>query len=335
MLADTLIQHEDVIDVCTNSGGGANGIWSWTVNNELEDAGYEMEWYGGSSTGALVSFLRAKGLREEGDKLYRLTYEQNAKNIFEPGIAAIKGSKLDINWLKAIPAIFRLRKVKSLMTNKGLYDTLLALQKAKPEFTKPMFFNTTDLTSGRAVQHSSEDFKGRDEALCMAITASTSMPGIMPWWEFDDYKAAVDGGTVRGLPIDQMFERMERGKAYRFWNIMCNPIDMMPAIELKNAAQIIGRSAGVMLNSNLVSALKRTQDKNEVSKVIWPISDKLEAMGLLDLATELRDKLGYKNMPINNLIYSGSRGVFDFTMESYYEQIETGKKDVKNYLTPV
>lgn len=341
MIGDTPV-FNNVTDVGTFSGGGANGIWSWSVAMELKSRGYEMEMVGGSSTGCIVAFLYAKEFYEEADKLYRLTYEQGSRNIFEPGIAAIKKGKIDINWLKAIPAVFRIKKVKSLMTNKGLYETFLKLEKMKPGFAKPMFFNTTSLAAGKGYQHSSEDFKGNPEALAMALTASTSMPGILPWWDVNGFKTLVDGGTTDGLPFSQMFARMEPGRDYQFWNIMCNPIDLLPANELTNAAQILGRSAIVMLNKSMVSELNRTNDKNNVAKVIWPATEEIDKIALelqgeergklLAISDTLRKFLGYRYMPIHNLIYSGNRGVFEFTMESYEDQIQTAKRDVEAFL---
>jgi predicted acylesterase/phospholipase RssA len=332
MLADSMQPTEAITDIGTFSGGGANGIWSWTVAMELMNTGYGMEMVGGSSTGCIVAFLYAKGFFEEADQLYRKTYEEGSRNIFEPGIASIKKGKIDINWLKAIPNVFRIRKVKSLMTQNGLYETFMMLQKKKPGWDMDMFFNTTSLATGLGTQHSVRDYEGRDEELCRALTASTAMPVFLPWWDLEGYKTSMDGGITDGLPFRQMFARMIYGQAYRFWNTMCNPIDMLPANELQNIAQIGGRTLSVMMNKCLTSELGRTQDKNDVAKIIWPITEKLDAMGLTNIADELRGSLGYKYMPIHNIIYTGSRGTFEFTMDSYYEQIETAKKDVKNYL---
>lgn len=330
LLEDPLEPQHDIVDVFSCSGGGARGIYSFTAANELADRGFDPEWLNGSSTGAITSFLLAKGLREEGERLYKLTYESGSKNIFESDMAQVKDGKMKLAFWGSVSKIFKLKKMKSLMTNRGLYETFLALDKMKPGFEKQMFFNTAILQTGEAKQHSVLDFK-TSEDLCMALTASTSMPVILPWWNYDGYLFSMDGGTLSPLPVDQTFARMERGKDYRFWNIMCNPEEVVPADNLVNFFQIGGRALDLMLNRILKLQKGRTQDKNYVSKTIWPIAEELERRGIQDIADLLREALGFRNMPIHDLVYPGKRGVFEFTMESYYEQIEDGKRVVREY----
>jgi predicted acylesterase/phospholipase RssA len=334
MLADVPVPHEDIIDVGTISGGGADGAWAWTATNELADSGYPFEMVGGSSTGCLVAFLIYKGYREEGDRLYKLTYEEGARNIFEPGIGQIKNGKFDVRWLQLVPKVFGLRKVKSLMTQDGLYETLLKLEKRKPGgVLDDMFWNTTSLATAIGTQHAASQYKGKPEEMCRALTASTAMPVILPWWDLEGFKTSMDGGITDGLPFGQMFDRMQPSKAYRFWNIMCNPMDMVPMEDLQNIFQIAGRTLDIVLNAAMVAKLKRTQDKNDVAKVIWPIADEIEAAGLPDIANRLRAQLGYKYMPIHNIINPSGRGVVDFTVEAYNEHVSTAKKQVAAYIS--
>jgi len=341
-----ILQNPSVINVGTISGGGAIGIWAWDTAMNIQRAGYKFEMIGGSSTGALVAYLISKGFFEEAELLYRLTYEQGSRNIFEPGLAKISDGKLTVSWMKILANVFKLKNVPSLMTNKGLYNILFELQKKKPGFDIPMFFNTVSLQSGKSKQHSSEDFKGRPADLCAAITASTSMPGIMPAQNFGEYKIVVDGGVTNGLPFKEMFQRMEPGKSYRFWNIMCNPIELLPMDELVNAAQIIGRTVTVMLNEILKGDLELTEDRNKTAKIIWPISEELDRLadaGMADedakavraIANRLRSALGYRNVPIHNINYSGGRGIMEFTMASYNEQRDTSRNDVLKYLDKI
>jgi len=335
MVADSANPSDIITDISVASGGGALGIWSWRTAMGLHNSGYQFEMIGGSSTGCIVAFLYAKGFFEEAEKLYKLTYDEESRNIFEPGIAKVKKGKLEIAWIKAIANVFRIKHIESLMTNNGLYDTFMILQKKKASFDIPMFFNTTSLITGEGVQHSSEDFIRKPTDLCAALTASTSMPGILPMWDYASFKSMSDGGLVSPLPLGHMFARMDPNKPYRFWNIMCNPIDILPKEDLDNVAKVAGRAVNIMLNKILRETIGRTEDRNHASKTIWPIAEELDTLGLTEIADKLRAALGYKYMPIHNIIYSGTRGVFEFTKESYEEQILTARNDVDKYLDSI
>lgn len=345
---------KDVINVGTVSGGGAIGIWAWRSVMGLHNSGYPLKMIGGSSTGCIVAYLYAKGFFDEAEALYKPTYFNNARNIFEPGIAKIEDGKIKFDFWQAFLKVFKIKNVKSLMTNKGLYDTFLALEKKKPQWgDTDMFFNTTSLQTGINTQHVAKAYIGRSEELCKLLVASTSMPGILPWWDTSEYKVSMDGGITEGLPFRPMFMRMDPTRDYRFFNVMCNPIDLLPADQLTNGAQILARTVSVMLNQILKGNLDRTEDKNSVAKIIWPVSDSLEkllpifedlkSMGLTGysdtLHTEvstaisvLRQALGYRNMPIFNMIYSGNRNVFEFTPEAYNEMQITAENDIKSIL---
>lgn len=332
-----------MINIGTASGGGAIGAYAYRTIMGLHNSGFPFEMGGGSSTGTIAFYMYCKQFFDEGAKLYPDTYDQFARNIFEPGLAKLDQGKIKINWFKALPKVFNIKSVHSLMTNKGLYEIFLALEKKQPNTPVPMFFNTVSLKTGKGSQHALSDFP-TPELRAAALTTSCSIPGIFPLRSFGEFELCGDGGITDGLPFRQMFMRMQPGKDYQFFNIMCNPLELMPADQLTNIAQIIGRTVSIMLLEILKGDLERTVDRNEIAKIIWPITDRLEKLipviealedGLAAdvLHTELteairilRETLGYRHMPIHNLVYPDHRGVFEFTPESYHEQIASADK---------
>lgn len=340
----------------TASGGGAIGGFAFRTIMGLHNSGCEMVMGGGASTGTIAMYLYLNEFFEEGATLYPETYDKFGRNIFEPGIAKLDSGKIKIAWGEALKKLFKIKSIQSLMTNEGLYKTFLALEKKRGDRrTKPMFFNTVSLRTGNGTQHDLFSLPTAEDRAA-ALTASCSIPGMFPLKKFAGFEFVGDGGITDGLPFAQMFARMQPGESYEFFNIMCNPLQLLEKADLQNIAQIIGRTVSIMLLEILKGDLENTQFRNNIAQIIWPVTDRLEKLiqhaatikgatkedndlrdmlhtELMDCVTILRGALGYRYMPIHNLIYPGNRGTFEFTPESYAEQIRDADKLVADFIS--
>lgn len=339
----------------TASGGGAIGGFAFRTIMGLHNSGFEMIMGGGASTGTIAMYLYLNEFFEEGATLYPKTYDEFGRNIFEPGIAKLDSGKIKIAWGEALKRLFNIKSIQSLMTNKGLYETFLALEKKRGDRrVKPMFFNTVSLRKGTGEQHDLFTLPTAEDRAA-ALTASCSIPGMFPLKKFAGFDFMGDGGITDGLPFAQMFARMKPGQDYEFFNIMCNPLQLLEKADLQNIAQIIGRTVSILLLEILKGDLQNTEFRNNIAKIIWPLTDRLEKLlthvKLISADSEqelavrdmiykeiedsiriLRETLGYKYMPIHNLIYPGNRGTFEFTPESYDEQIRDADRLVAEFV---
>ena len=310
--------NDNVENLFILSGGGARFGWQFHALNLIAKAGFTPSMIGCTSTGTIGSFMWSKGLIQEAYDLCKDVYKNDASLITKPGIAKIKNGKLQINWLTALTQLtFKRKKIKSLMDNSPLAETLTKLSKLKPGFTTQFFFNAVSLETGRLIEYSSDEFDSEEE-LIKGLVASTSIPGIWPLISTIKSKTRSakflgDGGIVEGSPLSAMFDRMQPGKNYRIIVLNCNKIELAVTEDLNVITEIIGRTANIALNEILRTDLEMTLYRNK-------------------MALKYGETIGQKYIPIHIIEYSGNRGVFEFTEESLKDQLETAQKDVSKFL---
>lgn len=320
MIQDNLDPDSDIETVVVCSGGGGLGLWQWTVLMGLAKH-YKISMICGTSAGTLNAFGFAKGLYVQITQLYEEVFKQNAKQIFKGGLVQLKKGKLDISWLKLVPKVlFQAKKIKALMGNGPLTETLKNLHAINPSFRIPFAFNCVDLQSGSVVRFSPDDFTD-EENLLKAVTASTTIPVLLPpisnvVSKKGTFQNLIDGGLRDGSPLGQMFDMMIPGKRYRIIVINCNSVDMQPDDELKNIGQIASRTAEIALNEILKGDLEKTQLINEQLK-------------------ENPGKDGKIYAPISIIEYKGPIGSFNFSEESYISQYNQAIADVRNFMASV
>lgn len=155
-------------------GGGARGFAHLGVLKALEELGIPVDMIGGSSIGAPVAVPTAQGASSE----------EALKTI-----ARHFGSLLDYT-LPMASILAGRRITASLEQGAGGWDI--------EDLWLPFFCVSTNLTSGRVVEHRRGD-------LVRAVRASVAIPGVLPPVpEGGDLLA--DGGVLNNLPIDVMRE---------------------------------------------------------------------------------------------------------------------------------
>ncbi|MCE6992115.1 patatin-like phospholipase family protein [Dyadobacter sp. CY323] len=308
----------DVETVIICSGGGALGLWQWTVLMELAKR-FKISMICGCSAGSLNAFAFAKGLYMETTNLYNQVFQSNAKEIFSEGILRLKNGNLDVNWFKAIPtALFKSKSIKGLMGNGPLLETLKELNKMKPGFAYGVDFgfNATDMKTGKVIDFWPEDFED-DDNLMKGVTASATIPVLLPLVHGVKSKKGTfdhlgDGGVAEGTPMAMMFRRMKPGRKYRVISINCNTKDMVEADQLDNIFQIAQRTMAIMMNQVYQGDLDVTMLKNEI----------------------LKDNPGKDGMifaPVHIIECSDPHGSLNFTQQSYISMIDSARRDVQKF----
>jgi NTE family protein len=157
------------------SGGGARALAHIGAIQALEEEGVPIDAVAGTSMGALIAALAAKGLRasEIRDRMRRHLIENNpTKEYTVPFVSFVRGRKLT-------------RMFKE------------ACEEARVEdLWKTFFCVSADLTTGAAVVH-------RSGPLWRALRASSAIPGLFPP-VMDEGQVLVDGGIVDNMPTATM-----------------------------------------------------------------------------------------------------------------------------------
>ncbi|SFT27537.1 patatin-like phospholipase family protein [Methylobacterium sp. yr668] len=162
-------------------GGGARGLAHVGVLQALDEAGYTVDFVGGTSMGAVVaaSFATGSGLDRVRDWTTRDFAGRNPVNDYTlPYVALTRGAKVDA-WLEA-----------------HFGDTRIQ------DLWLPFFCVSSNLTTGEIMVH-------RSGRLTDALRASVAIPGLLPPVCADE-GVLVDGGMMNNLPADVMAD-MERG----------------------------------------------------------------------------------------------------------------------------
>jgi NTE family protein len=157
------------------SGGGARALAHIGAIQALEEEGVPIDAIAGTSMGALIAALSAKGVRanEIRDRMRRHLIENNPIREYTlPFVSLVRGRKLT-------------RMFKE------------ACEEARVEdLWKTFFCVSADLTTGAAVVH-------RSGPLWRALRASSAIPGLFPP-VMDGGQVLVDGGIIDNMPTATM-----------------------------------------------------------------------------------------------------------------------------------
>lgn len=190
------------------SGGGAKGFAHLGVLKELEKAGVQISYIGGTSMGAIIGSLYASGYNAtqieeiiteiDFNNLLQDKVERRNKPYFEKAYREKNAISLPIKKGK-IGLPLGLSKGQSVL---NLFTELLAPVEKITDFSKlpiPFFCIATDIETGKEVVLE----KG---SLPLAIRASGSFPSLLIPVEIDD-KWLIDGGVVNNFPVDRMQQK--------------------------------------------------------------------------------------------------------------------------------
>ncbi|MGY0408459.1 MAG: patatin-like phospholipase family protein, partial [Polaribacter sp.] len=187
------------------SGGGAKGFAHIAVLKEIDKAGIQLDYIGGTSMGAIIGGLYAVGYSgEEIEKIILKTdfltliqdgLPRNAETFFEKEYGGKTVITLPVNKRKiGLP--------KAISKGQNVLNLLLELIDSSSEnqdFSKlpiPFFCIGTDVENGSPVVLE----KG---SLALALRASGSFPSLLNPVEFND-KLLVDGGIANNFPVNIM-----------------------------------------------------------------------------------------------------------------------------------
>ncbi|MEO8439695.1 MAG: patatin-like phospholipase family protein [Spartobacteria bacterium] len=157
------------------AGGGARGLAHIGVYRALEEAGVEIDAFGGTSIGSLLAASMACDLR------WAEVFEANRGE-------SLGNPTRDVNFLPLV----------SLLTGRRLDRILAARTKGAciEELWQPFFCVSSSLTRAREVEHKRGDLK-------RALLASMAIPGVFPPVVHGN-ELLFDGGLFNNLPIDVM-----------------------------------------------------------------------------------------------------------------------------------
>lgn len=157
------------------SGGGARGLAHLGVVQALEDAGLEIDRWGGTSMGALVAASYARGMSSEEIEAALRRELVNARPFHD----------------------FRIPRHSLIRATRAgrMLDRLLGTDRIEC-LDRPYFCLSCDLYSASEVVH-------RSGRLAEAVGASMRIPGVAPPLASQG-RLLVDGGVLNNLPIDVM-----------------------------------------------------------------------------------------------------------------------------------
>ncbi len=157
------------------SGGGAKGFAHIGVYRALEEAGISVDLVGGTSIGAIMGALAARGLDGE-------TMRTRCREVFK------KSPTGDFNLVPRV-SVFKAKKLESLLQEHfgdlNIEDCWLN-------------FFCVSCNLSRNIPH-----VHRAGSLSAALRASISIPGVFPPAEFEN-ELYVDGGVFDNMPVDEM-----------------------------------------------------------------------------------------------------------------------------------
>ena len=157
------------------SGGGARAYAHIGVLQAIEEAGIDIDFYGGCSMGGIIAACRAVGwsVPELTDRIRRTFVETNPLSDYSlPIISLVKGDKVE----------------RLLTEHFGALEI--------PDTWMPFFCVSSNLTTAKAVVHKTGN-------LVQALRASIALPGILPPMITDEGVLA-DGAVISNLPVDAM-----------------------------------------------------------------------------------------------------------------------------------
>ncbi len=187
------------------SGGGAKGFAHIGVLQELEKAGVQIDYIGGTSMGAIIGGLYASGytanqIEEIIQKTaFKTLLQDEVPRREKPFFEKAYGEKYVISLPiknNSIGLPLGLSKGQNVL---NFLTELLAPVDEISDFSKlpiPFYCVATDLENGNQVLLEKGD-------LPLALRASSSFPSLLNPVEIDD-KLLIDGGVVNNFPVDIM-----------------------------------------------------------------------------------------------------------------------------------
>lgn len=190
------------------SGGGAKGFAHIGVIRELEKAGVQIDYVGGTSMGAIIGGLYASGYR--ADEIEGIIRGQNFNSLLQDEIPRRQKPYFEKFFLEkhaiTLPIVggtiglpMGLSKGQSVL---NLFTEILAPVDDITDFSKlpiPFYCIATDIETGEEIVLD----KG---SLALALRASGSFPSLLNPVEIDG-RLLVDGGVVNNFPVDKMKEK--------------------------------------------------------------------------------------------------------------------------------
>lgn len=187
------------------SGGGAKGFAHIGVLEELEKAGVQVDYIGGTSMGAIIGGLYASGYR--ANEIKEIVKSVNFSSLLQDEIPRRQKPYFEKKYLEKHAVVLPINKGTiglPLGLSKGqnvqnLLTELLAPVDEITNFSKlpiPFFCVGTNIETGQEVVLD----KG---SLPLAIRASASFPSLLNPVEIDG-ELLVDGGVVNNFPVDIM-----------------------------------------------------------------------------------------------------------------------------------
>ncbi|RPD98736.1 patatin [Aureibaculum marinum] len=199
------------------SGGGVRGIAHVGVIKALEEYGISPDYIAGTSAGALVGALYAKGCSIE-----QIMHFFKTVNVFSINKFA---------WKK--PGLVDTQKFYDEFLNILEEDTFDVLKKS-------LFITATNILDGTL-----KVFKEGD--LIKPILASAAFPGVFTPIKIDD-EYYIDGGTINNFPVDLLTPYCKR-----IIGVYVNPFKRIKIENLKNTFTVLDRAFKInMANDSLL-----------------------------------------------------------------------------------
>jgi NTE family protein len=230
------------------AGGGAKGGAHVGVLKVLEEMHVQVDCIAGTSMGALIGAGYASGIpaRDLEKFLVGINWARVVGGVGQRDLQPIEQKRAGITYSNDFEMGLHNKQVimpggiVSTSSIEDLLRTYVARARMQPNFDKlPIPFRAiaTDMVSGDMVVMKEGD-------LATAMRASMAIPGAFAPVITDKYVLA-DGGMVRNIPVDVARDLCADVV------IVVNLVEpSVPKEKLQTAAQLIGRSNGVMIEAN-------------------------------------------------------------------------------------
>lgn len=190
------------------SGGGAKGLAHIGVLKEIEKAGIEIDYIGGTSMGAIVGGLYASGYTaSQLDSIFHaIDFQKLIQDQLPRSSKSFNEKKNSERYAITLPFDnFKVSIPSALSKGQNMYNLLAKLTmhvKDTRDFSKlpvPFFCIATDVVKGQAIVLDSG-------ALPEAITASGALPSLFSPIDMDG-RLLIDGGVLDNYPVEELRKR--------------------------------------------------------------------------------------------------------------------------------
>lgn len=328
------------------SGGGAKGFAHLGVLKELERAGVQIDYVGGTSMGAIIGGLYASGYTAEQvekfikdtdfNKLLQDEIDREDKPFFEKKYKEKTILKLPIKKGK-INIPLGLSKGQNVL---NLFTNLLAHVDHVKDFSKlpiPFYCIATNIETGEEVVLE----KGN---LPLSLRASGSFPSLLNPVEIDK-KWLIDGGVVNNFPVDRMQEKgvdiiigvNVQGKLFKRDEMSSAASILQQIINFqmykKSDAQVKNVNLHIrpkIADYNVISFDKSDEIIEEGTKAVKPFRRVFDSIAKLQKDKKKRNsvKLDEKKYLIDRIIVNGNK---NYTKNYVLGKLKISKGDSVSY----